>query len=256
MMKKIFLSLLSILIVVLLLKSFQTKPAEKAVQETTIELTDDAEVDEIFSLLAYSIVHKYWQDHDRKGRGYNVGSVLVSPDNEILDWGINSVNQTENCTQHGEVRLMTKYLDKDGVYALNNHTIYSTLEPCAMCAGMMTMASIKRTVNGQRDYYFSKALERLAYDSEAHGGYPPYPRIVLSEETPSRFGAALDKAYQDYIEEGNRPIITKFLSKPSAKAIYAEALQAFQSFQVANSANQKIYQSARNFFDQLPEEPK
>ncbi len=256
MMKKIFFSLLSILVAVLILKSFRTQPVEIAGQETTTELAATTEVDEIFSLLAYSIVHKYWQDHDRKGRGYNVGSVLVSPDNQILDWGINSVNQTENCTQHGEVRLMTKYLDKDGVYALNDHTIYSTLEPCAMCAGMMTMASIKRTVNGQRDYYFSKALERLAYDSEAHGGYPPYPRIVLSEETPSHFGAALDQAYQDYIEEGNRPIITKFLSTPAAKAIYAEALQAFQSYQVTNSTNQEIYQNARDFFDGLPKEPK
>lgn len=255
-MKKIFFSLLSIVILVLLLKNFQTQPTEIVVQEANIELTTNAEIDEIYSLLAYSIVYKYWQDHDRKGRGYNVGSVLVSPDNEILDWGINSVNQTENCTQHGEVRLMTKYLDQDGIYALNNHTIYSTLEPCAMCAGMMTMASIKRTVNGQRDYHFSKALERLAYNSEPHGGYPPYPRIVLSEDTPSRFGVTLDEAYQEYIREGNKPIITKFLSTTTAKSIYAQALQAFQSYQVINSANQNVYQSAREFYDQLPDEPK
>lgn len=256
MMKKIFFSLLSIVVLVLVLKSFQTQPVEIIVQEDTTKLTVSAEVDEIFSLLAYSIVYKYWQDHDRKGRGYNVGSILVSPNNEILDWGINSVNQTENCTQHGEVRLMTRYLDKDGVYTLNNHTIYSTLEPCAMCAGMMTMASIKRTVNGQRDYHFSKALERLAYNSEPHGGYPPYPRIVLSENTPSRFGATLDEAYQDYIKEGNKPIITKFLSTTAAKAIFAQALQAFQSYQVAHTSNQGIYQSARTFYHQLPEEPK
>ena len=123
------------------------------------------EVDEIFSLLSYSIVLRYWVEDDRNGRGYNVASILVSPGNDILDWGINTVNETANCTQHGEVRLMTKYLDKEGVYSLQDHVIYTTLEPCAMCAGMMTIALIKKTVNGQKDYFFSKALERLAFNS-------------------------------------------------------------------------------------------
>lgn len=215
-----------------------------------------AEVDEVYSLLAYAIVHKYWQSDDRNGRGYNVASVLTSPDNEVLDWGINTVNDAENCTQHGEVRLMTRYLDKDGIYSLKDHNIYTTLEPCAMCAGMMTMASVKRSINGQRDYYYSKALERLSFDSEKIGGYPPYPRIVASEETPSKYGQILDDAYQDYIKAGNKAIITKFLATPEAKKVFAEAAESFKNFTVKNKSNQTIYQKALAFFNDLSDKPK
>ena len=255
-MKRIIISLLSIALAITLLKNCLTAESQSQAEALPPEVTAATEIDEIFSLLAYSIVYKYWESNDRKGRGYNVGSILISPENEILDWGINSVNKTENCTQHGEVRLMTRYLDKKGIYSLQNHTIYSTLEPCAMCAGMMTMASVKRTVNGQRDYHFSKALERLAFDSEPHGGYPPYPRIVLSEDTPSPFGTSLDQAYKNYIQEGNKPIITKFLSTAKAKDIFAEALQAFQAYRVKHPANQQIYEQAMAFFKNLPEQAK
>lgn len=214
------------------------------------------EIDEIYSLLTYSMVYKYWQDDDRHGRGYNVGSILVSPTDEILDWGINTVNKTENCTQHSEVRLMTSYLDTSEVYSLQNHVIYTSLEPCAMCAGMMAITSLKRTVNGQKDYYFSKAIERLAFNSESIGGYPPYPRIVISDETPSIYGSRLDEAYQQYISEGNKPIITKFLSTQKAKEIFAHATQAFLTYKVVHNENIDIIAKAISFYENLPTEPK
>ena len=214
------------------------------------------EIDEIFSLLSYSLVFKYWDSDDRHGRGYNVGCVLVDPEKKVIDWGLNHVNEAENCTQHGEVRLMTTYLNKDGIYSLKEHEIYSTLEPCAMCGGMMTMASIKRTINGQRDYYFTAALERLSFDSEEFGGYPPYPRTVTSQDTPSKYGKMLDDAYQEYIKEGNKAIITKFLSTEKAKDIYAQAFESFKTFKVSKPSNTKIYQQALDFYNNLPDEPK
>lgn len=214
------------------------------------------EIDYIYSLLSYAIVYQYWENNDRNGRGYNVGCILVDPNNTVVDWGINTVNATENCTQHGEVRLITSYLSQDGIYSLDGYSIYSTLEPCAMCAGMMTMASIKRVVSGQKDYYFSKAIERLSFDSTPYGGYPPYPRIVASHETPTEYGDILDKSYQAYIKAGNQPIITKFLSTPPAKEIYAKAFQSFMAYQVRYKPNQAIYEKALLFFNHLPPQPK
>jgi len=70
------------------------------------------EKDNIFSLLAYSVVLKGWQwQHEQPGvRGYNIGSVLVNSNNEIVCWARNAVDITENESQHGEVRLITNYL--------------------------------------------------------------------------------------------------------------------------------------------------
>ncbi len=211
---------------------------------TKIMSKEQSEIDIVCSLLSYSIVYKFWESDDREGRGYNVGAVLVGPENDILDWDINRVNVTENSTQHGEVRLISSYLDKEDIYSLEGFTIYPTLEPCAMCAGMMTMTSVSRSVNGQRDYDFSKALERLAFDSEPFGGYPPYPRTVHSQPTPSEIGAMLDRAYLKYIEEGYPQIITKFLSTNKAKEIFATASEQFLKYEVKLQQNEQIYQQA------------
>lgn len=222
------------------------------------QITDSVstEVDEIFSLLAYSIVYKYWDPIDRGGRGYNVGCILVDSNNIVLDYGVNHVSELDNATQHGEVRLITNYLNKEGIYALNDHSIYSTLEPCAMCGGMMTMVSIVKTVNGQPDYFFSKALERLSFDSQSIGGYSPYPRTVQSVDTPSKFGNKLDIAYKNYIASGNKPIITKFLTTNIAESIYQQANQEFLSFKPTFVKNKKVYEGALNFYQQLPQQPK
>ncbi len=226
-------------------------------QKQLIEMDSvQIEIDEIYSLLAYSIVFKYWEGDDRNGRGYNVGCVLVDPNNQVVDWGLNHVNEAENCTQHGELRVMTSYLNNDGIYSLKDYSIYSTLEPCAMCGGMMVMTSIKRTINGQRDYYFTAAIERLAFNSEAIGGYPPYPRIVVSQDTPSMYGQLLDNAYRDYIEQGNEAIITKFLATQKAREIFEKAFESFKHFKVNNPVNKPIYEQALSFYNDLPSVPK
>lgn len=211
------------------------------------------ELDKIYSLLSYAIVLKYWESNDRNGRGYNVGAILVDENNDVVDWDINSVNITENSTQHGEMRLISRYLNKDNLYSLKGYTIYPTLEPCAMCGGMMAMVSIKRTVNGQKDYYFSKALERLSFDSRSIGGYEPYPRIVISEETPSDISDQLDNAYLLYIDKGNKPIITKFLSTDLAKNIFEQAKADFLSYVPKHQENTIKLKKAQSFYHLLPE---
>ena len=102
------------------------------------------ERDEIFSLLAYSVVFKNWQTTTDHPRGHNIGAVLVSGDNEIVNWARNCNAITGNGTQHGEVRLMIGYLNQARSYSLRGHTVYTSLEPCAQCSGMMIQQSIER----------------------------------------------------------------------------------------------------------------
>lgn len=212
------------------------------------------ERDEIYMLLAYAVVLKNWQtDATRPQRGHNIGSVLVAPDGEIVFWARNSNHITGNGTQHGEVRLIRNRLAQTRTYNLKDHTVYTSLEPCAMCSGMMVLTNVARTVYGQTDPGFGKALERLALDSrKLADGYGPYPRKVISEASTSSIRKRLDAAYDKYQAGGGRSL-TKWLRSPAAKAIYEDALRHLQSYRVRHPENQQVLDSALAYYKIVPD---
>lgn len=216
------------------------------------------EIDAIFGLLAYALVYKDWQDEDTdrySRRGYNVGALLVDPKHQAVMFELNSIDRCADVTQHGELRVMTKYLQETKNYNLEGFTIYATLEPCVMCAGMMTMTSLQRVVFGQQDIMFSKAFERLAMDTRSVGGYAPYPRQVAVEASPLKYGAQLDAAYQQYFAVSDQKILALFLASNTAKEIFKTAYEAFLSFKPEFDQNTQVYAQARYFFDtQFPGE--
>lgn len=216
------------------------------------ELTPAQERDEIFMLTAYSVVLKGWQSSTSGPgiRGYNIGSVLVSPTDDIVCWARNSVSVTDNQTQHGEVRLMTNYLGICGGGTLAGYRIYTTLEPCAMCAGMMIMARLTETIWGQKDPHFGDALERLALDSSAIGGFSPYPWSVPSRGVASEIRIALENSYSQHETEH----ITKWLTWDSTWAIYKQALCLLLNYPLRHQENQLVLAQALAVIDCVPAE--
>jgi tRNA(Arg) A34 adenosine deaminase TadA len=212
------------------------------------------EIDEIFTLLAYSIVYKDWQSGNvprEKRRGYNIGAVIVNDKNKPVHYGLNCINSTDNATQHGEVRSIISYLDKTRKFNLAGHTIYTTLEPCVMCAGMITMTAFKRVVYGQHDVDYSRAFERLAIDTRSIGGFAPYPRTVIAISANTAFCKQLDSAYQEFLKKDSEKVLAKFLVSDEAHQIYKAASEKFLTYKVANIQNQKIYDTAFKFFNTL-----
>ncbi len=81
-----------------------------------------------------------------------VGAVLVSPDGTLLGISRNAVQSLHDPSEHAEVRVI-----RQAALLLKNHrlvdsTLYVTLEPCSMCAGLMVHARIKRLVFATRDF--------------------------------------------------------------------------------------------------------
>lgn len=78
-----------------------------------------------------------------------VGSVLVR-DGVVLATGQNRQNTERDVTWHAEFEAMRRVTREHGVESLAGATVYSTMEPCAMCAGAMKLARIARLVLGTR----------------------------------------------------------------------------------------------------------
>src|SRR3954465_14750644 len=57
-------------------------------------------------------------------------------------------------TAHAEIIALREAAQRAGNYRLTAATLYSTIEPCAMCAGALVQARIARLVYGAKDERF------------------------------------------------------------------------------------------------------
>src|SRR5215216_740382 len=79
-----------------------------------------------------------------------VGAIVVI-DGTIRGRGRNQVIGESDPTAHAEVLALRETARAIGNYRLTGATLYSTIEPCAMCAGAILHARIERLVYGARD---------------------------------------------------------------------------------------------------------
>jgi len=85
------------------------------------------------------------------GRGEVPVGAIVVRDNAIIGRGGNSPILISDPTAHAEIAAMREAAAVLRNYRLVDCALYSTLEPCAMCAGAMLHARIARVVYGARD---------------------------------------------------------------------------------------------------------
>ncbi|KTD68617.1 tRNA-specific adenosine deaminase [Legionella steelei] len=81
-----------------------------------------------------------------------IGAVLVSKDNQLLSLGRNFTQNSHDPSDHAEVRAIRSASQQLKNHRLLDTTLYVTLEPCAMCAGLIVHARIKRLVFASRDF--------------------------------------------------------------------------------------------------------
>jgi len=79
-----------------------------------------------------------------------VGAVLVYND-EIVGEGYNQVIALNDPSAHAEAIAIRDAGQRLQNYRLVDTTLYVTLEPCAMCAGLITHARVKTLVFGATD---------------------------------------------------------------------------------------------------------
>jgi tRNA(adenine34) deaminase len=79
-----------------------------------------------------------------------VGAVIVL-DGRVIGRGHNQVETLNDPTAHAEIIAIGAAGSFLGSWRLEDATMYVTLEPCAMCAGAIVLARLKRLVFGAGD---------------------------------------------------------------------------------------------------------
>ncbi len=99
-----------------------------------------------------------------------IGALIVQ-DDDIIAWAHNEKEINQDATSHAELLALQRAAHYLGRWRLTDATLYTTLEPCAMCAGAMINARLGRLVFGARDPKAGAAgsvLDVVRYQSLNH----------------------------------------------------------------------------------------
>ncbi len=83
----------------------------------------------------------------RAGHGGPFGCVIVR-DGEVIGRGHNEVVRRKDPTCHGEVMAIRNACKNIGSFDLSGCELYTTAEPCPMCAGAIMWANIAKVYYG------------------------------------------------------------------------------------------------------------
>lgn len=80
-----------------------------------------------------------------------IGCVIVK-NGKIIARAHNQVEKKKNGTKHAEIICIEKAAKKIQNFRLLDCTIYTTVEPCLMCAGAIILSRIKKIVYAAKDH--------------------------------------------------------------------------------------------------------
>ncbi|MGB8467994.1 MAG: nucleoside deaminase [Candidatus Babeliales bacterium] len=89
-----------------------------------------------------------------------VGAVLVDEQGAIVGTGYNQVEKKKQQQAHAEMIAIARAAKKRGDWRLNGCALYVTLQPCAMCMGLIQLSRISLLVYGCQSKLFGYQLDK------------------------------------------------------------------------------------------------
>ena len=109
----------------------------------------DVDYDQVFMRLALTAAYRGAQIGE-----VPIGACIVDEEGQVIGATSNRTIIDNDPTAHAEIRVIRRAAEVRKNYRLTGMTVYSTIEPCVMCAGALVNARIKRLVFGAHDERF------------------------------------------------------------------------------------------------------
>jgi len=90
-----------------------------------------------------------------------IGACVVINDETLLAVAGNRTRTDCDPTAHAEIVALREAARSFGNYRLTDAVVYSTIEPCAMCAGALVQARVRRLVYGAPDERFGAVASQF-----------------------------------------------------------------------------------------------
>jgi tRNA(Arg) A34 adenosine deaminase TadA len=193
--------------------------------------------------------------------GHNIGAIAVDGDGRVIDFDFNHNRIFNSSVEHAEARLIRRVYGLAQVQdswntndytpqsrpmsdynTLENVTLYTSLESCSQCAGIMALGRVKEIVYMQSDpsmYLIGNILRNLTLDTKLQAPLPMAASEVglayfnrLNNEYLSFSERVAEKPF--FIPKDGKPdhsnSITSFLCTKAARDIYGEATKEFYEY--------------------------
>lgn len=235
----------------------------------------DKERHTLYALGLMAITHKYWNGnkygfhgvypwnepvshsnenyHTEDYRGHNIAAFAVDGDGRIIDFEFNHNTLLNSSAEHAEARLVRRIFQLSQIHdswnlsqspfpksdytTFADVTIYTTLESCSQCSGVMALARVRQVVYLQEDpgmYMIGNILRNLTETTKIEAPMP-----IGGNEFGLSYFDRLNKAFDDFPNKLREkpffqphdnskkpnadPSITSFLCTDFSKSIFGAA---------------------------------
>lgn len=195
--------------------------------------------------------------------GHNIAALAVDGDGFIIDFEFNHNDIFNSSVEHAESRLLRRLFGLSQIQdswnvtrstfqtvrygkALNNVSLYTTLESCAQCSGIMTLAALKEVVYLQPDpgqYFIGNIMRKMTL---ATGVQAPEPIAASCYDFP--YYTALDEAYAAFHgrpKMGDTAMVLDLTGKPTSDS-YTTSITSFLCTKVAREIYGRAAVELRN----------
>lgn len=108
---------------------------------------------------------------------YPFGAVIVNATGDVLARGVNGA--AAHPAHHGEMVAIDDYVARHGNRGWAATTLYTTAEPCAMCAGAIVWAGIPRIVYASSTPFIASIMDQMTIRTKAVIAASPFYRNEL-----------------------------------------------------------------------------
>jgi tRNA(Arg) A34 adenosine deaminase TadA len=120
------------------------------------------------------------------------GAVIVR-DGKVIARGRNLGRTTDDPTAHGEMVAIRRCAARHGSKAMRGATLYTSGEPCAMCAGAIIWCGIGRLVFAASVEQIAAKMNQIMVSSAEIAAKAPFAKLsitggVLADEAVKLFG--------------------------------------------------------------------
>lgn len=267
------------------LNSYWDKPVKELVNRKANVISDEQkERHRLYSLLSMAVTHYFWNGY-KEGKegdypqnvevnklsnpylkgdyyGHNILAIAVDFDGRVIDFEMNHNKLFNSSVEHAEARLVKRvytlssiadswnlnldFSEKKDSNTFNDISIYTTLESCSQCSGIMALAQVKEIIYLHTDngmYLIGNILRNLTEGTKLQA-----PNPIDGNEIDFKYFELLNNAYKSYITEGR---VFYIPYKDPANPVISKSITSF----LCTKSAYDIFEQARNEFVELINNP-